>query len=115
MPLPISIPTNYAGLALLTYKTSTFYLQIPLARINSFCLKPLKYLLFLGWCILGVEGDLAVQSGGEGVDPDGQLNDQDIYYCVSNTGVFLYGCPMHRALMVLYLFNKISCRLLTLR
>ena len=108
----ISVPTNYAGLVLLTYKSSTFYLQIPLARINSFCLKPLKYLLFLGWCILGVEGELSVQPGGEGVDPDGQLNDQDIYYYVANTGVFLYGCPHARTYSI---HNKISCRPLTSR
>ncbi len=49
-----SFPTDYVGLVLLTYKTTTFYLQIRLDHISTFCLKPLKYLLFLGWCILAV-------------------------------------------------------------
>jgi hypothetical protein len=51
-PLPLS---QQIRLVLLTHRNSPFYLQIPLAHINSLCLKPLKYLLFLGWCILRVD------------------------------------------------------------
>lgn len=34
------------------------YLDIPLSVITPLCVDPKKYLLFLGWCILGVEGEL---------------------------------------------------------
>jgi hypothetical protein len=32
-----------------------FYLDIPLDDINPLCLRPRKYLLYLGWCILGLD------------------------------------------------------------
>jgi hypothetical protein len=35
---------------------SVFYLEIPCDIIDELCLKPLKYLLYLGLCILGAEG-----------------------------------------------------------
>lgn len=41
----------------------SFYLEIPLDIINSLCLKPCKYLVFLGWCILGVQGRLSLNNG----------------------------------------------------
>jgi hypothetical protein len=65
-----SVPPDHVGLVLLHEEDSSFYLQIPLHIIGSLCLKPLKYLLFLGWCILGIEGVLALEPGGGGVDTD---------------------------------------------
>jgi hypothetical protein len=57
------VPTGCVRLFLI-YKEEDlpFYLQIPLNVITSVCLKPRKYLVFLGWCILGIEGDLALDN-----------------------------------------------------
>ncbi|KAF7322556.1 ER-Golgi vesicle protein transport Sft2 [Mycena chlorophos] len=38
--------------------TNHFYLRIPIFRIQANCLSPVKYLLYLGWCILGQLGSL---------------------------------------------------------
>ena len=75
------IEVGHVRLILLQDKNSQFYLDIPLNTIESLCLKPLKYLLFLGWCILGVEGVL--EHGGEEVDTDGILGAHEIYYYVA--------------------------------
>lgn len=51
-----------------------FYLEIPLGVVNTLCLTPRKYLLYLGWCILGVDVD--VDSLGLALeDADGNLNE----------------------------------------
>jgi hypothetical protein len=73
---------GHVRLILLDKENSSFYLDIPLEIIKSLCLKPLKYLLFLGWCILGVEGVLAREHDGDGIDTDGNLNEHEIYYYV---------------------------------
>jgi hypothetical protein len=90
----ISVPQDYVGLILLHEEDSSFYLQIPLPIIASLCLKPLKYLLFLGWCILGVEGVLALELGGGGIDTDGDLDDKEIYYYVAAAGSGTFFLPM---------------------
>jgi len=46
--------------------------------IRSLCSKPRKYLVFLGWCILGVEGVLTLDD--DEIETDGDLNDEGIYY-----------------------------------
>ena len=76
------IEVGHVRLILLLDKISfeSFHLDIPLDVIKSLCLKPLKYLLFLGWCILGVEGVLAIEPDGDEVDTDGILNEHEIYY-----------------------------------
>ena len=60
-----------------------FYLEIPMAVIDPLCLKPLKYLVFLGWCILGVDGHLAVD-GDDEVGTDGVLNAGETYFYVTS-------------------------------
>ena len=67
-------------LSLLGEGTSSFYLDIPSDVIKSLCLKPLKYLLFLGWCILGVEGVLSRDHAGDEISTDEPLHDREIYY-----------------------------------
>jgi hypothetical protein len=81
---------GHVHLILLNEENSSFYLDIPIDIIQSLCLKPLKYLLYLGWCILGVEGVLAPEPGGEEIDTDGNLDALDIYYYVGpeNAGTF---------------------------
>jgi hypothetical protein len=76
-----SIPWGHVRLILL----SSFYLQIPLNVIRSLCLKPRKYLIFLGWCILGVEGRLAREAGGDAIATNGSLEDQGTYHYVADS------------------------------
>ncbi|KAF8801171.1 hypothetical protein BYT27DRAFT_7235831 [Phlegmacium glaucopus] len=77
-----SVPEGHIVLILLQKEESSFYLQIPLDIIHSLCLKPRKYLLFLGWCILGVEGVLALEHNSNGININGDLDDQVYYYVV---------------------------------
>jgi hypothetical protein len=72
---------------------SNFYLEIPVAIINSFCLRR-----FLGWCILGNTGKLSLVRGGEEIDdPDGGVEDREVYYYIMNNsyGVFRSLCHRH--------------------
>lgn len=55
-----------------------FYLNVPLDIILTLCLHPRKYLRYLGWCVLGVEGNLGDERGVE-VALHGQLTDQGVY------------------------------------
>jgi hypothetical protein len=68
-----------------------FFLEIPIDLISDLCLNPRRYLAFLGWCILGEEGVLALdEDGDEIIDLDGgEINDGGTYYYVANTGTFL--------------------------
>jgi len=57
-----------------------FSLVIPLDTIDSLCLTPRKYLLYLGWCILGFDADdtlplgLASEDGEfHSIDDNGDL------------------------------------------
>jgi hypothetical protein len=82
-----SIPEEgHVRLILFSHDNSSFYLEIPLDVIASLCLKPRKYLVFLGWCILGVVGRLAREDGGHGITTNGSLEDQGIYYYVADVG-----------------------------
>ena len=81
-----SIPQSHVRLVLFSKNDSSFYLQIPLEIIDSLCLKPRKYLVFLGWCILGVQGQLALEYGGGAIPTNGSLEDQRIYYYVADVG-----------------------------
>ncbi|KAI0289275.1 hypothetical protein BC826DRAFT_630875 [Russula brevipes] len=80
-----SVPDNHVWLVLI-YESdlpSSFYLQIPLEVIHSLCLRPRKYLLYLGWCVLGIEGVLAVEPNGNEIVNEGGLNNQGVYYFVT--------------------------------
>jgi len=84
-----SIEAGHVRLILLHDANSSFHLDIPLEIIESLCLKPLKYLLFLGWCILGAEGVLAYERDGNEIDTDGNLGEHEIYYFVpDDAGAF---------------------------
>ena len=65
-----------------------FYLDIPLDVIDPLCLRPRKYLLYLGWCILGLNEaaveSLALGLAGEDrefhpIDNEGDLEGGGIY------------------------------------
>ncbi|KAJ7593546.1 hypothetical protein C8J56DRAFT_1024135 [Mycena floridula] len=71
-------PPGFVHLILVERPTGSLYLEIPINIILLLCLFPRKYLRFLGWCILGVVGDL-VDEQGEELDLDGNLVDQGVY------------------------------------
>jgi hypothetical protein len=82
------VPLDHVRLILVSEKQ--LYLDIPLNTITSLCLKPRKYLLFLGWCILGVEGELQGETVGLPLERDGELDNHGIYHYVipGDTGGF---------------------------
>ncbi|KAF8523457.1 hypothetical protein BU17DRAFT_63749 [Hysterangium stoloniferum] len=84
----LSIPDHFVGLVLLDDEDSPFYLQIPLDTIESLCLKPRKYLCYLAWSILGVEGSLALESDGDSISTDGDLDSGGIYYYITDTNSY---------------------------
>ena len=84
----ISISAGHVGLVLLTDGDSSFYLEIPLDTINANSLDAVQYLLFVGWCVLGVEGLLSLQPEGEELDREDDIEEEGIYYYVSDRGVF---------------------------
>lgn len=92
----ISVPEGHVALVLLQRGNSDFYLEIPIAIINSLCLRPRKYLRFLAWCILGNHGKLVVEPGGDELDdPDGGVEDQDVYYHDMNNGYGAFRSRCH--------------------
>ncbi|KAF8523451.1 hypothetical protein BU17DRAFT_63744 [Hysterangium stoloniferum] len=84
----LSIPDHFVGLVLLDDEDSPFYLQIPLDTIESLCLKPRKYLRYLAWSILGVEGSLALDSDSDSISTDGGLDNGGIYYYITDTNSY---------------------------
>ena len=86
--MPVQVPAGHVWLVLLRKNQSYFYLEIPIATIRPLCLKPFKYLLFLAWCILGVEGALALAPQGEEIDTDSKedLEDRRRYYFIMEEG-----------------------------
>jgi hypothetical protein len=78
----IARPTPLAGhihLVLFEQVHESFYLEIPVAIIQTVCLRPCKYLRYLGWCILGVKGSLQDEQRHQ-VELNGDLVDQGTYH-----------------------------------
>ena len=78
------VPSRHVRLILA--HQAQFYLDIPLNIISSLCLKPRKYLRFLGWCILGVDGSLSDGPGSAALSLNGDLDDQESYYYITAGG-----------------------------
>ena len=57
------------------------YLEIPTAIVSTVCLRPRKYLRYLGWCVLGVIGDVSDEQGNV-IELDGELVDQGVYHYI---------------------------------
>ena len=92
------VPNDHVALVLLEDKGSSFYLQVPLTTIRASCLKPLKYLLYLGWCILSAEGALSLERDDrDGIDTDEDAAGGEIYYYVpaAPLGTFLLLSRVH--------------------
>ncbi|KAF8342474.1 hypothetical protein F5887DRAFT_974428 [Amanita rubescens] len=75
----VAVSQGHVRLILLQNDNLSFYLQIPLDIINKLCMRPRKYLRFLGWCILGVEGQVVEDASGIGIGDKGGLTDQMMY------------------------------------
>ena len=113
------VPNDHVALVLLEDKGSSFYLRVPLTIIRASCLKPLKYLLYLGWCILSAEGALSLERDDrDGIDTDEDAAGGEIYYYVpaAPLGTFLLLSRVHtgRTLTACYLSvhqrSRPSCR-----
>ncbi|KAJ7686076.1 hypothetical protein B0H17DRAFT_1072628 [Mycena rosella] len=61
------------------------YLDIPTSVVSAVCLYPAKYLRFLGYCILGVDGTIAEDFKSEGLRDEDPL-DAGVYYFVREGG-----------------------------
>ncbi|KAI0286045.1 hypothetical protein BGY98DRAFT_1092842 [Russula aff. rugulosa BPL654] len=57
------------------------YLEIPIAHLASLCIRPRKYLRYLGWCIMGVEGRVARDSPQpvNDIKDEGELESGSVY------------------------------------
>jgi len=86
----ISITAGHVGLVLLGDGDleSSFYMEIPTDTINANSLNAASYLLFVGWCVLGVEGILSLKPGGAELNPNDNIEEEEIYYYVRAEGVF---------------------------
>jgi hypothetical protein len=96
-----SVPEGYVRLNLLyEEEESPFYLQIPLDIIASLCLKPRKYLRFLGWCILGIKGDLAVEDDDDGLERISIEKTKEHTIMLLPTTVALHLCAQTRKTLI---------------
>jgi hypothetical protein len=87
------IPTPQVGFVHLTLK-DPFYLEIPTDIVKTVCLNPLKYLQYVAWCVLGVEGQL-VDAKGAPVQLGGELIDQCVYqYVVAGENDLAYAIDL---------------------
>jgi hypothetical protein len=85
-------PEGHVHLVLFERQPDLFYLEIPLSVIRDVCRHPPKYLRYLGWCVLGVEGSL--QDGrGHQVNLNRGLVDKGVYYYRLPAGH--QGCLLH--------------------
>lgn len=59
----------------------SLYLDIPTSIPTSLCQHPRKYLRYLGWCILGVEGLVSMDSpdSEDNIGNEGTLEDRGVY------------------------------------
>ncbi|KIJ31519.1 hypothetical protein M422DRAFT_234529 [Sphaerobolus stellatus SS14] len=86
IPRPTLAPERHVHLVLFTDRSSTlleFYLEIPIVMITSHCLWPVKYLRYLGWSILGVEGVVRDKATGNEMGPNDTLTDRAVYSYVT--------------------------------
>ena len=64
---------------LVLFEPQHFHLEIPVDIIRNLCPKPCKYLRYLGWCVLAVEGTLK-DAHLVDVNLDDDLVDQAVYH-----------------------------------
>jgi hypothetical protein len=89
--MPPPPPDNHVQVVLHRGDVSDFYLELPVSVVVDLVLKPLKFLRYLGWSVLGVSGDL-LDARGLAVDLEStDLTAKSTYwYCrQETTGHFL--------------------------
>jgi hypothetical protein len=57
------------------------YLEMPILHLKSLCIRPRKYLRYLGWCIMGVDGRVARDSPQpvNDIGDEGELESGSVY------------------------------------
>ncbi|KAJ7246669.1 hypothetical protein C8J57DRAFT_1724736 [Mycena rebaudengoi] len=65
---------------LLSHEVDTFYLDIPISVVTANCLRPIKYLRFIGWCVIGILGTVNAARDGQEIAHNAHIQDQAIYY-----------------------------------
>ena len=84
-------PNDHVGLILLEKKYAgkkeCCYLDIPLDTIDKLCPKPRKYLVYLAWCILGLDVEYESLSLGVG-DEDGNFREMGDDEKLESHGVY---------------------------
>jgi hypothetical protein len=77
------------------------FLEIPIEHITPLCVRPRKYLRYLGWAIMGIERRVARVSPNPQVDigDEGALESQNVYAYRNPTteteGISLFHWPPH--------------------
>ena len=71
-----------------------FFLDIPIGVINTLCIRPRKYLRYLGWCILGVDGHVGMDSPSseDNIGDEGTLVDRGVYHYRVQEGISFPKC-----------------------
>ncbi|KAJ7023795.1 hypothetical protein C8F04DRAFT_1401491 [Mycena alexandri] len=67
---------------ILSHSTDDFYLKIPISIVDSNSVHPLKYLRFLGWCIIGILGTIRSHRADADLVETVPLQDEGTYFYV---------------------------------
>ena len=78
--MPSQPQPGFIHLILLSQQ-NPFYLEIPTAIVPTLCLRPRKYLRYLGWCVLGVIVVLKDEQGNR-IALNGELVDRGVYHYI---------------------------------
>ena len=80
----MAIPAIIAGHIhlVLSHSADDFYLEIPIAVVQSNSVHPIKYLRFLGWCIIGILGTVKTDREGVDIVDTALLQDRGTYFYV---------------------------------
>ena len=81
MATPAIVAARHVRL-ILSLSTDDFYLEIPISVVQSNSVRPIKYLRFLGWCIMGILGTVKSDRAGADLADNAHLQSQAIYFYV---------------------------------
>ncbi|KAJ6557111.1 hypothetical protein B0H10DRAFT_2121174 [Mycena sp. CBHHK59/15] len=81
MATPAIVAAGHVHL-ILSHSTDDFYLKIPISVVQSNSVRPIKYLRFLGWCIMGILGTVKSDRAGADLADNALLQSQAIYFYV---------------------------------
>ncbi|KAJ7645768.1 hypothetical protein B0H17DRAFT_1022794 [Mycena rosella] len=62
--------------------SNDFSLEIPIDLVPTLCTRPVKFLRFLGWCILGAVGVVSMEPAGSAISDDASLEERGVYFYV---------------------------------